>query len=607
MPVLSSEILRELDFSPKIRVDFIKADKGLKICFDGKSVTVYYAGDKEYCRAILLIKSKGFSTPYEISETCAFDQLGLMVDCSRNAVPKVTSVKKMLRIMALCGYNQLMLYTEDTYEVDGEQYFGYLRGRYSQSELKDLDGYAESLGIELIPCIQTLAHLNTIKYWGEYENIIDCNDILLVENERTYKLIENMFSSLRKCYKTDKVHIGMDEARLLGRGKYFDKNGYRDQLEVFNRHLVKVKEIAEKYGFKPMIWSDMFFRSVSGGEYNRGKPLSDNLLSRIKTIVPAGVDLVAWKYDETKDNSYKEFIESHKKIIGQKNLVFANGLWSWDGFVPHYEFALQHIEESTRSCVEYGVKRLINTAWGDDGAECSLFSVIPLIVAQAQFAYNDFDVRDTEAVFFALTGVEYKSFLGLEQINMVGNYKHTIQNPSKYMLYNDLMLGLLDCLVVSGDKDGIKKFIDAVKPADAGEYSYLFESLKSLAEVVYLKYDAGVALRDAYRKKDRKKLKKFADDILPELIDKTEKFYLSFRARWYRDNKPFGFDVQDIRIGGLIRRIKNTVITLNEYLDGKTEVIAELEENILNFHCNVDYDKSILLNLWKINATCNVL
>jgi hypothetical protein len=63
--------------------------------------------------------------------------------------------------------------------------------------------------------------------------------------------------------------------------------------------------------------------------------------------------------------------------------------------------------------------------------------------------------------------------------------------------------------------------------------------------------------------------------------------------------------VQDIRIGGLVQRVKNAITTLKEYLSGEKETIPELEETIINFHCSVDYDKTISLNGWDINCTCN--
>ena len=86
------------------------------------------------------------------------------------------------------GLNMCMLYTEDTYEVPGEPFFGYLRGRYSQAEMKELDRYAASLGIEMFPCIQTLAHLEQILQWPAYAQYKDTNSVLLADEDATYAL-----------------------------------------------------------------------------------------------------------------------------------------------------------------------------------------------------------------------------------------------------------------------------------------------------------------------------------------------------------------------------------------------------------------------------------
>ena len=58
-----------------------------------------------------------------------FDTFGVMLDCSRGAVYKKETVEKFIDFLSAAGYNMLQLYTEDVYEVDGEPYFGYLRGR----------------------------------------------------------------------------------------------------------------------------------------------------------------------------------------------------------------------------------------------------------------------------------------------------------------------------------------------------------------------------------------------------------------------------------------------------------------------------------------------
>ena len=200
-----------------------------------------------------------------MAEKICFRKFGVMIDCSRNAVMNVSAFKKMVNILSSLGYNTVRLYTEDTYEVDGEPYFGYLRGRYTKAELREMDEYAAERGVELIPCIQTLAHLGAIFRYVEYGKIKDIDDILLVGEERTYELIEHMFHSLSECFSSRNVHIGMDEAFMLGKGKYLEKNGLEDRALIIKKHLDRVLDIAERYGFACEIWGDMYMHPAYGG------------------------------------------------------------------------------------------------------------------------------------------------------------------------------------------------------------------------------------------------------------------------------------------------------------------------------------------------------
>ena len=58
-----------------------------------------------------------------------------MLDCSRNGVMKPSQVKHYVDLLVKMGYNTLMLYTEDTYEIESQPYFGHLRGRFTKEEL----------------------------------------------------------------------------------------------------------------------------------------------------------------------------------------------------------------------------------------------------------------------------------------------------------------------------------------------------------------------------------------------------------------------------------------------------------------------------------------
>ena len=65
-------------------------------------------------------------------------RFGVMLDMSRNAVMRPEEVKHFAKLLRSFGYNMIQLYTEDTYEVDNEPYFGYMRGRYTKAQLADI-------------------------------------------------------------------------------------------------------------------------------------------------------------------------------------------------------------------------------------------------------------------------------------------------------------------------------------------------------------------------------------------------------------------------------------------------------------------------------------
>ena len=65
------------------------------------------------------------------------------------------------------------------------------------------------------------------------------------------------------------------------------------------------------------------------------------------------------------------------------------------------------------------------------------------------------------------------------------------------------------------------------------------------------------------------------------MIKRTEDFYKTFKKQWFTENKPHGFDVQDIRIGGLIYRMKSCLDRLTEYRNGNIKNIPELDEELI--------------------------
>lgn len=530
-----------------------------------------------------------------------FNRLGVMLDCSRNAVMNIPTLKNWIDIMADLGYNTLMLYTEDTYEVDNQPYFGYLRGRYSQEELRMIDNYAFENGIEFIPAIQTLAHLKTIFRWSAYKGINDCNDILLAGDDSTYQLIEGMFASLEKTVRTRIVNIGMDEALMLGRGKYQDIHGFEDRFNILLNHLKRVAEIAKKHGFECIMWGDMFF-SLLGGDYYSNEFVPE----RVKEMIPDNVNLIYWDYYSTDNERYSNHIKSHSAV--KNGIWFAGGLWSWKGFAPHNDYSIDATKAAFDACKEHGVKDVFLTMWGDDGAECSKFSLLPSLYYAAQIAHGVNDLDIIKKGFNEKFGMAFDDFMLADLPGTPNEKKNGVLNPEKYMLYNDCLLGQFDSTVREGDAKTYENCAEKLKRIEINDrYGYVFKTLRTLCEVLSVKYDIGVRTRKAYESKDIAALKNIVADY-EHLIVLIDAFYSAFKEQWEKENKPNGFEVQDIRIGGLRLRVQHCKERLEAFSKGKIPSLSELEEPILDFlGSEKAYNRSpICFNVWSATASMNL-
>lgn len=526
-----------------------------------------------------------------------FDKFGVMLDCSRNAVPNVRELKRFIKIISDMGYNFLMLYTEDVYEVENEPLFGYKRGRFSTEEIREVNEYAKNIGVELIPCIQTLAHVNAIFRWNDYNAIRDIDDVLLVDDDRTYELIENMFRSLSKQYTSRTVHLGMDEAHNVGLGKYLDAHGYENRYEIIMRHLDRVCKIAKKYGFKPMIWNDMFFRLLNKGVY---KPVEE-FPNEIKDHVPDECGLVYWDYYREDYEYYIKMIDCTKKLTD--DIWFAGGAWSWGGFAPHSRLSIRRNNVSVKACIDSGVKNVFMTLWGDDGAECPYFSLLPALMHAAAVA-EGLDENEMKARFRDITGEDFDAFIDLDLPNHIFGEKEMVGCAvySKQKLYNDVFLGILDNNSLDSDGSCYAEYAKKLRhdAENSNGFKYLFNTMASLCEALEIKYSLGARTRKAYLDNDKAELARLANEEYTECIARINRFYNDFRTQWYTVNKTYGFEVQDARLGGLIRRMESCKDRILDYVNGNIDKIEELNEDII-------YNDAGGMGSWTKLITANII
>ncbi len=503
------------------------------------------------------------------------DHLGVMIDMSRNSVMTVDALKKFIPLLKKMSYNTLMLYTEDTFEIPEEPYFGYMRGAYTAKELTEIDTFAAAHGIEVIPCMQTLAHLPAALRW---KNIpVDYGDIMLVDEERTYELIDRMFKTLSASIKSRTIHIGMDEAHMLGRGKFMDKHGYESTFSILRRHLARVKTIAEKYGYTCLMWSDMFFRPLGYNDYYIPKV---DLPKECKDSLIEGVVPVYWDYYHKKDEEYEAMLHNHMQL--SKDTWFAGGAWGWTGIVPHNRYTLETMLPALRACEKYKVKNVVFTMWGDYGGECSAFTRLPSLFYLAQYARGERDEEKIKEKFEKKFGVSFEDMMALDLPNELPNAQD-VASPSRYMLFSDPFNGFPDYTVTPEHASYYTEYAEMLSALAKKhrKYAYLFRTEAAICSVLEVKFALGVKTRKAYKSGDKDTLFALANKDYAEAIRRMRIFHKAFRAQWYTDYKTSGFDVQERRIGGTILRLESCRDRLLDFCAGKIDRIAELEVNIL--------------------------
>lgn len=580
-------IITDSDDSIIIEVNTTDEDISAVDYKNNRAVITYGCGKSRFLRAfsILVQWIKDGVTEGASKENPIFTNNGAMIDMSRNAVMNVDTVKFYMRKMALMGMNTFMLYTEDTYEIDGRPYFGYMRGKYTKEEIKLLDAYALELGIELIPCVQVLGHMATHLIWSAAAPYTDNTNVMLVGADETYQLIDDIFKTVTECFTTKKIHIGMDETRGIGLGKYLTNNGYKEGHQIFLEHLNKVAEMAKSHGLEPMMWSDMFFRFAGKDIKNYSDYHPDVVLpDYICDFIPAGVRQVFWNYYRDNESFYANNIEKHKKL--GENTVFAGGVWGWSGYSIHFSRSLANTRPALYACKHTGLKDVVATVW-HNGSEAQLITSLAGLAWYADFGYTgEFNIESIKACFTRACGDFYNDIMRTEEIE----YPHGgIFGISKALMYNDPLTGLIDKHIkeqkVSGDY--YKKLSESLKDVgvNSGRFEFAFDAIKAYVSLMENKADFGVRLTEAYKNNNKKEMY----NLLAEcdvIIAKFKTFCDAYRKSWMYYNKPFGYEIHDMRYGANIARFETAKIRISDYLNGKIEKIEELEEERLYVDCH---------------------
>ncbi|MGL4589091.1 MAG: family 20 glycosylhydrolase [Mycoplasmatales bacterium] len=558
-----------------------------KIVKNNNDVEIFYTDNNSYSFLLGEILSNVDEVNFEKNYETNFVDSAVMFDLSRNGVINLKSMQYMIDKAALLGNNIIYLYVEDILSLDDYKTYGYLKSGYSDDEIFNIINYAALYNIQIIPAIQTLAHLNNFLQWSASDVTREDEHCLLISDERNYVFIESVIKKCAYLFKTDKIHIGMDEADGVGIGTSYELFNKPDKFTMLCTHIDRVVDITNKYNLEPIMWSDMFFHLLAKDStrryWNSNVDFSKERLSKFKH----NIGLMFWEYGSVDQPWYEEIFALHKKI--SSNIIFAGGMHTWNRFFANHTKALATSISAINAAKKCNVDQIVATSWGDNGQECTLNNTLYAMSIFGFLKYsnsidNDYILQKMNAIL----QFDYKTFhnaiIDVDHLSGV-NLKES--NFTKAILYQDPIIGMFDQYLVDSIDLLKNRYNDKIITLKALEINDVIFDLNrifiiDLLTLIVEKIDISIRLKQFYREKDYTNLNKLIDtDVVlqKKLVKKMAKSHLNM---WNEFNKQIGFEYISIRYGGLVNRYDDLISLINSYINGDIAAIEMLEYEFVN-------------------------
>lgn len=368
--------------------------EGYRLSIERNGVFVECADKRALHYAVLTLCQVASGSVGELPELIIedapdFETRGFMLDISRNKVPKLATLEKLVDILSDLKVIMFQLY------VEGRSfYYGSKSGFYADPEdfltpddVTALKQYCEERFIELVPCANSLGHM---AYWlnqPQYADLaFDRNGFewwedglhapagtLDPKNTEAKRFLFSLFDELLAPYggAVKSFNIGGDEPFDM----LFGKNKLDDGGETYFDHIRAVCDNVRARGITPMLWGDIAHKYPE-----KLGSLGDAVF-------------LEWRYEAG------EFDDEACAVYADRGLKFfvcpSSSLCSFTGKTDNM---LANIAEAAHYGKKHGAAGLMNTEWGDGGTSQSLVSSVYCMSVGACRAWSaaEFDISALE-------------------------------------------------------------------------------------------------------------------------------------------------------------------------------------------------------------------
>lgn len=270
--------------------------------------------------------------------------------------PTFERLLKLLDLFVAGGYNALLVEWEDMFPWKIDLQFR-CETAYTPEQVMQFHAQAKAKGLEIIPLVQCIGHMETFLNWPQYEHLREVcvqSDVLNVLAKGSGDLVQKLVDEVVSLSPGIRYfHLGGDEAWTFGthpHTKAYAQTHGKDKLYL--QHVEPILDSLIARGIRPILWHDMMVE------------WSDEQIKRLSSKC----DLMVWGYSGHPDTTEHHYNTKHiQRFHDLKVPMWAAGAFKGaDGPIadlPLLEPRIRNANAWTDMHARFGFKGLCATGW----------------------------------------------------------------------------------------------------------------------------------------------------------------------------------------------------------------------------------------------------
>jgi hypothetical protein len=315
-----------------------------------------------------------------VEDAPALAERGVMLDVSRDKVPRLETLHALVDLLASFKVNRLQLYLEHAFAYRGHEAVWREASPLTPEEVRELAAYCAERAIELVPNQNSFGHFHRWLVHDRYRPLAECPEgvehpfslepepfSLCATDPRVLDLLADLYDQLLPCFAGRDFNVGLDESFDLGRCRSRAAVEARGQKRVYLEFLLAVHRLVAARGRRMQFWGDIVLEEPAV----------------IPELPPDAVAMV-WGYE-----AGHPFVEQGESFRAA-GLPFqlCPGTSSWSSLTGRTSNMVDNLAEAGVAALATGAAGMLVTDWGDFGHLQPLAVALPGFAAGAAAAWN---------------------------------------------------------------------------------------------------------------------------------------------------------------------------------------------------------------------------